>query len=136
MEPLIKFRLLGSQLQKDEIQHFLQQVIHIYDFNKILSWIFNHFLHQYNETKQHHNDLSNIINIISTIIDSRENVKSSNKITPLTIDRLPSDLIGECSSYLYIDEYINFMRINRIIYCASNSPITLQKLNIIHLNTV
>eukprot|EP01084_Bolivina_argentea_P210707 358555_1 len=135
MEPFIRLRLLGSQLQNNEIQHFVQEIIRIHGFDKILSFIFNYFLHQYNQTKQYDNDLLNITNIISNIIHSRENVKSSkkdtNKIIPITIDRLPSDLIGKCSSYLCLNDYINFMKTNRIIYCALNSPLTLQKLNAI-----
>eukprot|EP01084_Bolivina_argentea_P139366 245186_1 len=101
MKPLIRLRLLGSQLQKDEIHHVLKEIIHVYGFDKILSFIFNHFLHEYNQTKQYNNDLSKITNIISTIIHSRENIKSSisennsNKIIPITIHNLPSDLIGD-----------------------------------------
>ncbi len=39
-------------------------------------------------------------------------------------------MIGECASYLNIKDYMNFSLCNRNIYCATNSPIKLQELDI------
>eukprot|EP01084_Bolivina_argentea_P155744 271397_1 len=97
MEPLIKLRLLASQLQTYESQ----QLIHKIGFNKIISLIFNGFVLTYNKTQQHHNQLSNINNIISDIINSRNKNKASlNQLTntiTFQIDELPFEIIGECA---------------------------------------
>eukprot|EP01084_Bolivina_argentea_P251327 421489_1 len=130
MEPVIKFRLLASQLQMHESQQLMLKI----GGNKILALIFNHFLLTYNKTQQHHQELSNITDMISTIINSRDKHESSlNHLTDtitLQIDELPFEMIGECGSYLNLKDYMNFSICNRIIYCASNSPIKLHKLNI------
>eukprot|EP01084_Bolivina_argentea_P155743 271396_1 len=125
MEPLIKMRLLASQLQTCETQQLTQQLIQKIGFNTIISLIFNGFVLTYNKTQQHHNELSNINNIISDIIKSRDKNKSSpNQLTntiTLQIDELPFEMIGECASYLSVKDYMNFSLCNRNIYCASNS---------------
>ena len=43
---------------------------------------------------------------------------------------MPFELIGECSSYLVVEDYMNLSISNRTIYCAANSPLTLKELYI------
>eukprot|EP01084_Bolivina_argentea_P210702 358538_1 len=134
MEPIIKFRLLAAQLQPYESQQLMQKI----GFNKIISLIFNSFVLTFNKTQQHHHELSNIKNIISDIINSRDqNGSYPNQLTntiTLQIDELPFEMIGECASYLNIKDYMNFSLCNRNIYCASNSPIKLHELNLTNYN--
>eukprot|EP01084_Bolivina_argentea_P224553 379681_1 len=118
MQPLIKLRLLASQLKTHESQQLLQNI----GFDKIISLIFSNFVLTYNKTHQHHNELSNINNMISDIIKLRD--KNSNHFANKNIfhiNELPFEMIGECASYLHIKDYINFSLCNRTIYCASNS---------------
>lgn len=54
---------------------------------------------------------------------------SENPNDPFTIDQLIIDLIGECASYLYFEEYCNFYVCNKAIYKALQSSPQLQMLN-------
>eukprot|EP01083_Nonionella_stella_P073003 197096_1 len=135
MQPLIRLRSLASQLKPHELQHLMQNVIATYNANEMLTFIFNHFVLKYNQSNEHGTDVFQIIQMISTILNARKknkhhtkNENSNNKKTrtKIVIDSIPSDLIGECASFLDFDDYICFSRCNRKTYIGCNSPATLQ----------
>ena len=59
---------------------------------------------------------------------------SKEKILPIKIDAMSYEMIGECSFFLNVKDYMNFAITNRTIYCASNSPLTLKELDITETN--
>eukprot|EP01083_Nonionella_stella_P034083 93312_1 len=138
MQPLILFRYLSSQLKDDERDNLIQAVIARFGAERILSFIFNHFLLQYNQTKQHHDDLSSVTQMISNILDSRKpstanpspnNDDMTNTANPqISMDAMPSAMIGECASYLPLTDYLYFAKCSRKTYIGCNSPSTLRTL--------
>eukprot|EP01083_Nonionella_stella_P018068 50525_1 len=133
MQPLIRLRLLASQLKQDELQQLLQSVIESFATEQMLSLIFNHFVLRYQQTNEHDNGVSHMIQMISNILNAREKAKTKPKQKRVVsgktnIDSLPSDMIGECASYLRVSDYISFSKCNRKAYIGCNSPATLQEL--------
>eukprot|EP01084_Bolivina_argentea_P233293 392977_1 len=141
MEPLIKLRLLGSQLKQNEFKHFIQNVVGTFGMDTIFSVMFNHFLIKYNQNMEHNNDLQTIISLISNILNSRNDKKSTEKkdVKPdndnkpiFSLNTIPSEIIGECASYLHVDDYLNFSKSNRKLYVSCNSPCKLYELDTHH----
>eukprot|EP01083_Nonionella_stella_P066214 174156_1 len=131
MEPLIRLRLLASRLSEPELQTAMEAVVSLYSANKILTIIFNHFVNRFEQNYEHQTDVNNLIDMISNIIDSREKKESHKTDTPrspITIDSIPYEMIGECASYLQAPDYLHFSQCNRRIYIGCNSPSTLQTL--------
>eukprot|EP01083_Nonionella_stella_P092263 258224_1 len=137
MQPLIRLRLLASRLTQHELQHLIQSVIESYTAEQILSLIFNHFVLKYQQTKEHDNDVSRIIQMISNVLNARKKTKSTFKpacgVSPkIKIDAIPSDMIGECASFLQVSDYVSFSKCNRRTYIGCNSPVTLQSFSLTH----
>eukprot|EP01083_Nonionella_stella_P073002 197095_1 len=131
MEPLIRLRLLAAQLKQHELQHLIQSVIESYTADQILSFIFNHFVLRYQQTKEVDSDATQMIQMISDVLNTRKKTqsKANQKRTvsaTIKIDSIPSDMIGECASFLQVIDYISFSKCNRKTYIGCNSPATLQ----------
>eukprot|EP01084_Bolivina_argentea_P318614 552566_1 len=131
MELLLKYRLLGSELRENEFLLLMQKIIESTGSEPLLSYIFNHFHQQHLLNKTSTNELQNIVNIMSNMIESRQQepeMSNSNSICislPHKIDALPSQWIAEVASYLPLKDYLNFSKCNRTIYIASHCPCTL-----------
>eukprot|EP01084_Bolivina_argentea_P306968 530534_1 len=145
MEQLIQFRLHASHLQVDESTLLIQNIIQSFGNDKIISFIFNHFLYKYTHSENNEiNDLQNIINMTTDIIEARKKKKKKvkneqndividsnhNDNRSTKIDTLPPEMIRECASFLPAENYCNFAVSNRIIYIACNSPCSLVNLKI------
>eukprot|EP01083_Nonionella_stella_P029752 81811_1 len=134
LQPLIRLRLLASQLKQHELQHLIQSTIESYTADQILSLIFNHFVLKYQQTREHDNDVFPMIQMISSVLNTRKkNTKSNVKravSTEIKIDSIPSDMIGECASFLQVSDYVSFSKCNRKTYIGCNSPTTLQEFNL------
>eukprot|EP01083_Nonionella_stella_P300867 1029311_1 len=130
MQPLIRLRLLASRLKQHELDTIIKSVIESYTADQILSFMFNHFVLKYQQTKEHDNDVSHMIQMISDILNAREKtIKSNNSnaiSTKINIDSIPFDMIGECASFLHVSDYVSFSKCNRKTYIGCNSPATLQ----------
>eukprot|EP01083_Nonionella_stella_P301009 1030519_1 len=126
MQPLIRLRLLASQLKQHELQRLIQSLVESYSADQILSFIFSHFALKYQQTKQHDDDVPHMIQMISNILNARKKTQSSSDPAQITIDSIPSDMIGECASFLSLSDYISFSKCNRKIYIGCHSPATLQ----------
>merc|ERR1712228_345094 len=84
MEPIIKLRLLGSQLDDNELRRLNRKIFHTFGADKILSFLFNHFLCKYQQSGEHHNDLSTVNAFISNIIKSRQNSDDDDNVSMLS----------------------------------------------------
>eukprot|EP01083_Nonionella_stella_P129210 391951_1 len=123
MQPLIRLQLLASQLTPHELR---QLVVESYTADQILSFIFNHFRFKYHQTKKHDNNVSHMIQSISDILDARKSSSNNETLAKIKIDSIPSDMIGECASFLSLSDYVSFSKCNRKTYIGCNSPPTLQ----------
>eukprot|EP01083_Nonionella_stella_P278991 948841_1 len=135
MQPLIRLRLLASQLKQHELQRLMDNIVESYIAHEILTFIFNHFVLTYQQTKQHDNDVSLMIQMISNLLNTRKKIKSNtDKVTSATvrIDLLPSDMIGECASFLEDHDYISLSKCNRKTYIGCNSPATLHEFHLVN----
>ena len=76
------------------------------------------------------------MNIIKAIITSRSKSNQNNNQASIAnkLESLPSELIGEVSSYLEHKDHISLSKANRSIYIGCNSPNTLQVLDLIEIN--
>eukprot|EP01084_Bolivina_argentea_P304757 526416_1 len=128
MEPLIKLRLLESQLNSNEFKRLMEAI----GFDKIISFLYSYFHSEYNRNKTHDPELLNINKLISEIINDRDTTQfvPVNNNSKMQINDLPSVMIRKCASYLNTNDYMNFSKTNRAIYCASNSPIMVRELDI------
>ena len=139
MEPLIKLRLQYSHLRREETGQLMQTIMKSFGPDQIISVFFNHFIHKYSKSKVHDENVQNIKQMISKIIDSRKEAKkpkaentSKEEPLPIQIDTLPSQMIRNCASFLQLKDYMNFSKANGTIYCASNSPCSLKELDLRH----
>ena len=106
-------------------------IIATFGHQEIISFIFNALTLHYINHKVHDEKLQQITSMIPKIIDLREKEEEKkNEIVPIKFDSMPFELIGECSSYLKVEEYMRLSTSNRTIYCATNSPIILKGLDI------
>eukprot|EP01084_Bolivina_argentea_P031845 58923_1 len=136
MQPLIKFSSLASQLTAKESKELMQTLIESCDKEQIVTYIFNHFYHQYLKNEmQHDNKLEDITNMVSDIIESREkqqNHASDSDIFTISrvtnIKQLSNQWIGEIASYLPVKDYLNFSMTDRTNYLSCYSPCTLQQM--------
>eukprot|EP01084_Bolivina_argentea_P105607 189114_1 len=134
MESLIKFRMLADQLNEEEITTFLTKLIATSNlYPLIVSSIFDHFAAYILKSKQFDsNQINNITNIISQIIESRiySNEPSENFIdtdsSDIKIDALAPPLLSIISSFLPQKDYISFQITNRNILIGCNSPCSLR----------
>eukprot|EP01084_Bolivina_argentea_P200558 342948_1 len=78
--------------------------------------------------------LNTTLSTIQQIIESRKTKPKSIRSYGLTMQSLPSELIGHLASYLKFKDYRSFSSVNRMIYIGSNSPNTLQRLNLRQVN--
>eukprot|EP01084_Bolivina_argentea_P187611 323118_1 len=117
MEELIRFRLLVEKLTDKEFEQFTLKLIRLYGKNIIISSLFDHFCKTTAKRIQHKEkqyNMTDIINIINQIINSRQKDKNNinnNKNNPLSIkniSQLPSNLISETASFLDMLEYHSF----------------------------
>eukprot|EP01083_Nonionella_stella_P168241 567427_1 len=114
LQPLIRLRLLASQLKQHELQHLIQSVFESNTAGHLLSFIFNHFVLKYQQTKKHDNDVSHMIQMISDLLNSRKKANKSDMkpsvSAKIKIDSMPSDMIGECASFLLFSDYVSFSK--------------------------
>ena len=119
----IQFSSLVSQLSPTEITSFIKNV-NPRILIDALSCYFIDGVANIERIKQNHicND------VISSIIESRDPLPSKPII--LTLDALPSGLIGAFGSYLDQISYARLSSVNRDIYLASNTPNTLRQVTL------
>ena len=101
MEREIKFRLLQDQLTDNEFKIFVMNVIKSFSRKFIVSALFEYF----KSNKNKNNYLNDTIILISNILKSRKNKKSQPKSN--CIHKLPSQLIGNTSSFLNLNHIHN-----------------------------
>ena len=128
----IKFRWLAAQLNDAEFQQFVSKWLQSGGRDFILTSLYNQFIRT-NEDNETEHPVIKPMNIISSIIESREEQANESEIRPTTLDELSSVLIGEIASYLNQKDYISFGKTNRSIYYGSNSPNRLVTLNLLNV---
>jgi len=77
--------------------------------------------------------LQNILDMQSQMIiskKSKESADNEHDAQQNKLDAMPYALIGKCASYLKQKDYMNLSIANRTVYCATNSPNTLRKLEL------
>ena len=144
MEKLIKFRLLSDSLSTNEFTQFLNQLFAQFDKRNLILKSLVYLFHAEIEKNGTNSDLITTINIISKIIQSRDNNKSnntnnstsfpliqkpkqeSNKKKTASFHNLPTELIRHCTSYLTFDEYQSLQIVSRSIFIGCNNPINIQ----------
>ena len=132
MEPLIRLRLLASDLDNFECNRLIQDVVWSFGSQAMLSMVFNHLTTKYNDNGEHDPEVGRITTMISKILNKRKKGDSETKdiVQSKNIAFMPPQIIGECASYLRQNDYMKFTIANRSIYCATNSPITLRELDV------
>eukprot|EP01084_Bolivina_argentea_P017155 32040_1 len=129
MEEIIRFRLGVNQLDNNEFNVFVDRFGKDEMISLMLKGII--FMHQYSQNK--YDQITNVNNIISNIIESREikNKPNENIINneSFKINKLPNVLIRECASFLHVIDYLHFSQCDGLIYVACNSPSSLQYLD-------
>eukprot|EP01084_Bolivina_argentea_P120805 214169_1 len=134
MEEIIKTRLSVNLLDTEEFNIFVKEL----GKDQIISLMLKGFLFMYQNSQNQH-QMTNVNNIVSNIIQSRETNKLyySNENTThtesraLKINNLPNVLIRECASYLEVIDYLHFSQCDGLIYVSCNSPSSLQYLDMI-----
>eukprot|EP01083_Nonionella_stella_P210307 761480_1 len=78
--------------------------------------------------------LETTLNIITQIIESRKTKPKPANAYNITMQSLPSVLVGNLASYLKFPEYRSFQTANRSIYIGCNTPNTLRHLDLTKIN--
>ena len=104
---IFKFKNLAKQLTDNEFNQFMANVSKAFnDRNLILNLLSGAF-----EKPSNQQDIiTKMTKMITKIIRNRSNTTQQSSITK--VDQLPSQIIGEISSYLYQREYTRFSIIN------------------------
>ena len=139
LKELIKFRSLADSLADQEFETFLSRLYNKFSKRQlILKSLFHLFNaqcnHDQHENNQSHLTVAETMDIIRTIIRSRDKdfkqiTIKKKQIKELSISNLSSDLIGFCASYLDFTSYKSFERCSRHIYLSCNNPNTLQMID-------
>ena len=116
---LIRFRKLDSEITNDEFfDKFCKQI----GRDTIVSSLFHHFKNDPDATRKATNIQTNIMN------QRDEKPKQENLYEQ--IDKLPMEVISECSSWLDYRDYFKFAQCNRNIYYSLYSHPKIYKLNL------
>lgn len=138
MEPLITLRFLGSELNDAETHQLMNKILKICGKDEILSMLFNYYLAQYQKNGKHDDELSDINDSISSILNTREAANEPNdpsakvEVIPIAINSMPAALIGECASYLKFRDYENFAQCDRKVYIGCYSPSRLVEIDFVN----
>eukprot|EP01084_Bolivina_argentea_P133601 235796_1 len=121
IQPLISFRLAIDKLNEKEFNIFQNKWVSLLNRDIISSIIFQHI--EYCDFKEY--KLTNIMNIITDIMNQRKKSKNNNnniEQKPLKLTELPNVLIGETASFLPEKDYVNFEISCRQTYISCNNP--------------
>eukprot|EP01084_Bolivina_argentea_P300220 517604_1 len=124
----IRFRWLESQLSTNECHQFVNKLLH-QNRDIIAQALFKQILKDTNE----HNGIE-INNIISKVIQSRQNKPKPIATQNIKLDQLPKRLIGVIASFCNQNDYFDFSFTNRFVYLGCNSPNLLQELDLNEIN--
>ena len=133
---VIKFRDLADSLTDNEFDIFLLKIFNKFNKRQLIS---TSLFHLFKEQGCQNQQLATTINIISSIIQSRnkaspqhanpikfKTIPKKQNPSPLSFTSLPSDVIGFCASYLSFNDYHSFEKCSRQIYIGCNNPNTLK----------
>ncbi len=133
MEPLIRLQHLASQLSHSQSNKFISGLSHFYNGTQMAHILFSYYLDMYTHTKKYPTTLLNITESLQNIIDKSQQqgldeIESTPSLQevfdskqPTTLHMLQTDLIGECASYLPLDDYINLGNTDRKIYLVTHA---------------
>ena len=71
MQPLIRLRSLGDQLNEKETLELLTKITQKHGPDMMFTCLFNHFLAKYNQLGQHDDALSSVIEFTSEILNAK-----------------------------------------------------------------
>ena len=94
--------------------------------------LFNHLTQSQttNISNNNDNELNNINDTISNIIQQRKEKPKPFPTTNIKLDELPKALIGHTASFLHQNEYHRLEKTNRSIYIGCNTPNMLNNLDL------
>eukprot|EP01083_Nonionella_stella_P242078 844747_1 len=128
---VIRFRASVDKLTDTEFDQFILTLMQKCGRDIIITSLFTMFTSERNRSSQ---TLDTTLNIIKQIIESRKTKPKPANSYEITMQSLPSALIGNLASYLYSTDYESFQTVNRTIYIGCNTPNTLRLLDLSQMN--
>ena len=119
MEQLIQFTLINKELNDEEFNEFIMRAIKLKGRKSFESMLFKSF-------KNNPEKISELTTITQNIINSRQcPAKTEQETIKLNkLDKLPSEMIVECASFLSTIDYTHFGHCNQRIYKSIYIPIS------------
>ena len=119
LSELIRFRKLDQELTDEE---FFNKFCKSIGRDLIVALLFTHL-------KNNLDAVDAVTNIQSNIMNSRDG-DSGQTASCDSIDKLPSEMISECGSFLDYKQYFQFSHCNRTIYYSLHAMPKISKLNL------
>eukprot|EP01083_Nonionella_stella_P118658 354311_1 len=131
LDEVIRFRASVDKLTGTEFDQFILTLMQKCGRDIIITSLFTMFTSERNRSSQ---TLDTTLNIIKQIIESRKTKPKPANSYEITMQSLPSALIGNLASYLYFTDYESFQTVNRTVYIGCNTPNTLRRLDLSQIN--
>eukprot|EP01083_Nonionella_stella_P017135 47890_1 len=113
---VIRFRAFVDKLTDSEFNQFIQTLVQKCGRGILITSLFALFTSECNRLSNIEQTLDTTLNIIKQIIESRDTKPKPASSSDITMQSLPSELIGNLASYLNLTDYIAFSKANRITY--------------------
>ena len=120
---MVRFRWLADQLNDNEFKTFINEMLHKCGRNVVLTQFMD-----FKALATNGQTMDKFIEIVQGIILNRK--KQPLECVPTRLGSLATSLIGEIGSYLNQKDYRKFAQCSRAIFIGTNSPNTLQVLDL------
>eukprot|EP01083_Nonionella_stella_P259108 885010_1 len=127
LSEVIRFRASVHKLTDTEFHQFILTLVQKCGRDILITSLFTMFTSGCDRSSQ---SLETTLNIIKQIIESRKTKPKPASSSDITMQSLPSALIGNLASYLNSTDYCAFSKANRTVYIGCNAPNTLYLLNL------
>eukprot|EP01083_Nonionella_stella_P175089 608756_1 len=124
LSEVIRFRASVHKLTDTEFHQFILTLVQKCGRDILITSLFTMFTSGCDRSSQ---SLETTLNIITQIIESRKTKPKPANAYNITMQSLPSVLVGNLASYLKFPEYRSFQTANRSIYIGCNTPNTIHQ---------
>eukprot|EP01083_Nonionella_stella_P259107 885009_1 len=131
LSEVIRFRASVHKLTDTEFHQFILTLVQKCGRDILITSLFTMFTSGCDRSSQ---SLETTLNIIKQIIESRKTKPKPASSSDITMQSLPSALIGNLASYLNSTDYCAFSKANRTVYIGCNTPNTLHCLDLSKIN--
>eukprot|EP01083_Nonionella_stella_P259106 885006_1 len=131
LSEVIRFRASVHKLTDTEFHQFILTLVQKCGRDILITSLFTMFTSGCDRSSQ---SLETTLNIIKQIIESRKTKPKPASSSDITMQSLPSALIGNLASYLNFTDYCAFSQANRTVYLGCNTPNTLYRLDLSTIN--